>query len=358
MSSNTPARLTLIVPELLWPEPADQMAYAGLERATAAGWLLARSPLDHGPRRSFEAALAAAFGLDDPALAGFRRRGESAAPMPQADQRWLCADPVHLRFHHERIVLADAGAFALEIDEAEAMVDDLNREFAEVGEFHAATARRWYLRLKQPVSHRSQPLSAVAGRRVDGELPAEEAALSRWLNEVQMFLHLHPVNERRQRQGQPAINSLWLWGDGSQQTPPQGRFDRVWCASDSSPLAAGLAQAAGCPVGTDLPEPEQLIEHARRGERQLLVLDTLLAPVLYENSEEWNQAWHQLDRQWFATVRTQLGKAFSTVDLLAPTIFGELRWHFSGGERWKFWSGSRDLGALARQLAGPEIAAR
>jgi hypothetical protein len=30
---------------------------------------------------------------------------------------WLCADPVHLRFHQERIILADAGAFELD-DEA------------------------------------------------------------------------------------------------------------------------------------------------------------------------------------------------------------------------------------------------
>lgn len=361
VSSTAPARLTLIVPELLWPEPADQIAYAGLARDTAAGWLLARGQAEPAVRRAYEAALADVFALHDPALAHFRLRGESAVAAPTglptaaADASWLCADPVNLRFHHERIVLADAGAFELERSEAEAIVADLNREFAEVGEFHVADARRWYLRLNATVDHRSQPLSAVAGRRVDSELPADDAPLTRWLNEVQMFLHLHPVNERRQRSGQPTVNSLWLWGGGRQtqiSTPP--RFSRVWT---DDPLAAGLAAAAGSPVAP-LPEAAAVIASARRGESQLLVLDRLLAPVLYENGDDWNRRWHELDRNWLAAVRAELGKAFATVDLIAPTIFGELRWHFAGGERWKFWAGCRDLTALAGQLAGPQNAPR
>lgn len=352
MSSSAPARLTLIVPELLWPEPADQIAYAGLARDTAAGWLLARRPLQRGAARPYESVLASAFALNDPALAYFRRQGEESVPpaagsASAADANWLCADPVHLRFHHERIVLADAGAFELESSEAEALVADLNREFAEVGEFQLADARRWYLRLKTPVDHRSQPLSAVAGRRVDSELPADDAPLTRWLNEVQMFLHLHPVNERRQRSGQPAVNSLWLWGGGRETRPPR-RYTQVWT---NDPLAAGLAQAAGSPVAP-LPTVTEVIAKARAGETQLLVLDPLLAPVLYENGDDWNRRWHELDRNWFAAIRAELGKALTTVDLIAPTIFGELRWQFTGGERWQFWAGCRDLAALAQQLAG------
>ena len=60
---------------------------------------------------------------------------------------WLCADPVHLRFHQERIILADAGAFDLADDEAHGIVAALNAEFADIGQFHVASARRWYLRL-------------------------------------------------------------------------------------------------------------------------------------------------------------------------------------------------------------------
>ena len=268
-----------------------------------------------------------------------------------------CApDPVNLRFHHERIVLADAGAFELERSEAEAIVADLNREFAEVGEFHVADARRWYLRLNATVDHRSQPLSRgcrpprrqrTACRRRPADPLAQRGA----------DVPPPPPGQRTPpaQRGQPAVNSLWLWGGGRQtQIPTPPRFSRVWT---DDPLAAGLAAAAGSPVAP-LPEAAAVIASARRGESQLLVLDRLLAPVLYENGDEWNRRWHELDRNWLAAVRAELGKAFATVDLIAPTIFGELRWHFAGGERWKFWAGCRDLTALAGQLAGPQNAPR
>ena len=96
-----------------------------------------------------------------------RLRGE----VTYSTKAWLCADPVHLRFHQERIILADAGAFELEIDEAQAIIASLNNEFVDIGQFHAATSRRWYLNLNATVDHVSEPISAVAGRRVDSELP-------------------------------------------------------------------------------------------------------------------------------------------------------------------------------------------
>jgi hypothetical protein len=91
------------------------------------------------------------------------------------DGHWLCADPVHLRFHHERIILADAGAFDLDDDEARSLAGALNETFADVGVFHVATARRWYLRLHQAVDHPVEPLTAMAGRRIDGELSGKES---------------------------------------------------------------------------------------------------------------------------------------------------------------------------------------
>lgn len=350
MSSTAPS-LTLLIPHLLWPEPADQIAYAQLASAPAASWLLARGRFSQAAAQSFEQALAASFGLTDPALAEFRRLGETTLPPAATAAGWLCADPVHLRFHHERIVLADAGAFEISAEEAKALCTDLSREFAEIGEFEAATPRRWYLRLRTAVNHCSPPLSAVAGRRIAGELPTAAADLSRWLNEAQMFLHLHPINQRRQAAGQPAINSLWLWGQGQQRQPQTG-FDQVW---SDNPLVLGLAAAANCPRAT-LPEPAEIFARARAGERQLLVLDQLLAPVLYENGEEWNQTWQSLARDWLAPIRAELGRSLRTVDLHAPTIFGHLHWQLSGIDRWQPWRGRRDPAALALQLAGPPAA--
>ena len=215
--------LTLLVPELIWPEPADEHALGKLA-APGLEWVLARARSERSARRPFEKVLADCFGMANAPFGALRLLGEGAEEARSG--HWLCADPVHLRFYQERIILADAGAFDLEEDEAQGLVEALNAEYGDVGQFHAASARRWYLRLNVPVDHPAEPISAVAGRRVDGELNGSALPLTRWLNEVQMFLHGHPVNERRETAGQPAINSLWLWGGGTLPTAAAPEFLR------------------------------------------------------------------------------------------------------------------------------------
>jgi hypothetical protein len=332
--------LTLLVPELIWPEPDDRFTFGDLI-VPGLEWLLSRTACERRPTRPFELALAAAGGLDSSALAPLRLLGEGDEAAKSG--HWLCADPVHLRFHHERIVLADAGAFDLDVDEAEALVAALNAEFADIGSFHVADARRWYLRLNAAVDHPVPPISAVAGRRVDGDLSGGALPLARWLNEVQMFLHGHPVNAAREAAGQPAVNSLWLWGGGTLPAPAAG-FTGVFA---DHPLAAGLARAAGLPHAAtpaglaDLPS----------GPRPLVVLDTLLPRVLHEDGSGWRGEIERLEAAWFAPLGKRLGHGVDRVSLIAPTIYGELHYALTAGQRWHFWKSAQPLAASARSLA-------
>ncbi|MDR2838073.1 MAG: hypothetical protein LBV49_05815 [Azonexus sp.] len=359
-------RLTLLIPQLLWPEPGDQETPGDLP-TPGFGWLTARATRRRSPALPFEAALAASFGLaalpSPPALGALRLLGEDTgeedtdknADKTAADGYWLCADPAHLRFHHERIVLADAGAFELSLDEAEELAAALNAEFADLGQLHVATARRWYLRLNPDgdhfagaCRHVAPPLSAVAGKRVDNQPPAADATLTRWLNEAQMLLHNHPLNARREARGQPTINSLWLWGGGALKRPPPGCFTAVW---SDHPLAIGLARAGGTPAH---PLPENFAAFtnlASTGSNALLVLDSLLAPALYEDGEAWRNAWQALENDWFAPLAGEPGGVVKTLTIVAPTVYGNLNWSLAGRDRWKFWRRSQTLAALAGELA-------
>ena len=269
--------LTLLVPELIWPEPADQHALGKLA-APGFEWLLARARPERQARRPFETALADCFGLAAAPFGPLRLLGEGSEDARAG--HWLCADPVHLRLYQERIVLADASAFDLAADEAEALVAALNAEFADVGEFRAASAGRWYLRLNTPVAHPVAPLSAVAGRRVAGEINSSALPLTRWLNEVQMFLHTHPLNAQREQAGQPAINSLWLWGGGRLPDTMAPSFSAVF---SGDPLAIGLARAAGLPAH-DRPASLAALP-ATTGKNPLVILDQLLPTVSGEDGE-------------------------------------------------------------------------
>ncbi len=337
--------LTLFVPELLWPEPADPAAWEGLSLPGLAG-LLARGRLSRAAPAAHEDALAAVWGRPGGApLAALRLLGEDGAPPPE-DACWLCADPVHLRFHHERIVLADAGAFELSASEAESFLVALNRDFADLGVFCAGSPRRWYLRLHAPVAHAAPSLSAVAGRRLDrgagGESPLKAVH-----NEIQMALHGHPGNASRAAAGTPAVNSLWLWGAGSLATaPPAPPY--AWSVA-GDPLARGLARAAGA---TELPATSwaALAAQAPAG-AGLAVLDAALPPVLYEDAAAWREALSRLDAAWFVPAARALGRGLASLTLVAPSVYGVLSWRLTAADRWRFWRRPTDLAALARSLA-------
>ena len=337
----TSVRPTLLIPELIWPEPGDELTLGKLA-TPGLDWLLAHADAARGARQGYEAALLEAGGLAGQPFGALRLLGEADGGIAR-DGHWLCADPVHLRFHHERIVLADAGAFDLDESDAQALVAALNAEFAELGHFHASTAKRWYLRLHAAVDHVAEPISAVAGRRMNSELDGKASPLRRWLNEIQMFLHVHPVNAKRQAAGLPAVNSLWLWGGG--ELPATNARHSAVCADD--PLARGLALAAGLPAR---PMPASLAG-LLAGPASLVVLDALLPPVLYEDGAAWRAAAEELDRDWFAPLRRALGRGIDGVELVAPTIYGTLSWSIAAGERWKFWKKGRPLADRARELA-------
>ena len=356
-----PVHLTLLVPELIWPEPSDQFTLGKLA-APGLEWLISRAQLERLQRRPFETSLGKLFGLDHAPFGALRLLGEGHAGANEG--HWLCADPVHLRFHQERILLADAGAFDLDDDEAHALAAALNSEFADIGEFHVATARRWYLRLNVAVNHQSEPISAVAGRRIDGELSSSAQPLTRWLNEVQMFLHGHPVNQQREAAGKPVVNSLWLWG-GQTETAETGDRSRFFESENrdlspvlppafsavfsDNPLAIGIARAAAIPLHD---KPASLADlPAETGKSPLLILDQLLPDVLYENSEGWRSDFAALESDWFLPLKNALGNRVDRISLIAPTVYGELHYTLTASDRWKFWKRSSPLQSTAKNLA-------
>jgi hypothetical protein len=62
-----------------------------------------------------------------------------------------------------------------------------------------------------------------------------------------MFMHQHPVNERRLRQGRLAINSLWAWGAGvPPDSPPDCEIGPDWYCDD--PVLNRFAGSLGMTV--------------------------------------------------------------------------------------------------------------
>lgn len=351
-------QLTLVVPELIWPEPEDRDTLTDLA-CPALESLLTRSRQASRPPQSLEATLTDLFGHPEDAPYGaFRLLGETESSVEIEEKSWLIADPVHLRFHQERLILADGASLSISREEAQALADGLNAHFGDLGRFHVTAADRWYLHLaKGNALHRyaAPPLSTVAGRSVEQLLPElmHEREIRNLMNEIQTVLHAHPVNRQREEDGRLSINSLWLWGSGKLPPRRETDFDGVW---STNTLARGLARATGVRTHPVPDDAERFFDHAAPDTAQLIVLEDLTGPVQYENGEAYRSAIKSLEQRWFAPLRKALlaGK-LKELRIEATTVYATLSCECRRKDQWKFWRKPQPLAELAMALAKAEI---
>lgn len=207
---------------------------------------------------------------------------------------WLCATPAHLVLQRDSFALADA---ALDLPQAQALVQALNAHFSPDGlHFHAPHAQRWYLHLPQAPQLQTVPYAQALGRDIQPLLPRGGDALHwhRWLNELQMLLHAHPVNQAREEAGQLPINSVWLWGGGEL---PSGTPREDIAVHADDPAVRGLAKAHGCSWA---PLPAAARDwRAAAASQQLIVLNPL-------DLSDPQAALENLDAQWLAPLLAEL----------------------------------------------------
>lgn len=230
--------LHLLIPDLFPPQDIAAEVCAGLQ-LPALEKLLARGNAGTTPTRTLEDWLCTAFGAQ--AVAPVRAAADGLA----ADEGyWLCADPVNLQLQRAQMLLLPDVLPSRE--EAGALCASLNEHFAGMGvRFFAPHPQRWYVKLDVDQMLATTPLRQAAWRDAKFHQPQGAEAL-RWqaiVNEVQMLLHGHGVNQARAARGELAINSLWLWGGGR-----AARLNRAFdAAGGDCVLGMAFAQAAGVP---------------------------------------------------------------------------------------------------------------
>ncbi len=278
-----------------------ELVVPGLFAAAAAGrvpsleLLLARGRARSAEARRLEAWLQQAFQLGDAPLAA------GALTVSNAGEAfWARADPVHLRLMRDRLILVPGAALAIAAEEAAALCEALNRHFAGLA-FEAAQPSCWCLRLADELPDFSleNPLE-LAGREVGFAMPA---GAHRLVNEAQMLLHAHPVNEAREARGEPAVNSLWLWGAGRAPRVPESPWQSV---SAADPLVLGIARAAGTRDRLLPARAQDWLERAPGEGRHLIVLDALRAPLALSQQAECRATIEALEHDWFAPLLAAL----------------------------------------------------
>lgn len=164
-----------------------------------------------------EASLCNRFGLEKQAdwpLAPLALLGEGR---DQEAGYWFLLHPVHFLLQRDFFTLADE--LKLTMDETETLVTLLNQHFSQDGlRFVASNSGEFlYMHVNGDVDVASHLLSEVMGRDVSKYMPSGDHGMrfQSLLNEAQMLLHEHPLNQARAQKGLLALNSLWLSGGGS-----------------------------------------------------------------------------------------------------------------------------------------------
>lgn len=218
----------------------------------------------------------------------------------------LRADPVHLRADTNGLILFDAASFELDEDDSRALVETLNDHLVADGcRLVQGHPHRWYLLVEEPLDLVTTALPLQRGTSISSApFTGKDAAL--WmarLNEIQMLMHSHPVNQARAALGQAAVNSVWLWGAGGLSTAGNTKYTHV---STDNVIAQGAASRQKLATSGLEENGQRFLSVKQAGDNTLLILETCRSSAAYDNFNAWRAGVEDMEDHWIAPLLAAL----------------------------------------------------
>ena len=304
------------------------LAYADLPNLRALSRRAALRPFDSAPsgHSVHEGGdLAAAFGLALDEGADLPAGALTALADDGPRGPCLRADPACVTITPDAAVVRNPADLALTEEEATALVASLNQELFEPdgARLVRTAAGDWLLYPATVPALRTVPLEGWVGADARGGLPtgADARPWQRLVNEVQMLLASHPVNQQRRIEGRLEVNTLWFWGSGDLPPAPTVPWHRVW---GSAPLLAGFSRLAGLPHQSIGDQWSAVLEAAATDGPVLAVSDAPRQAAVAGDLGAKVAALERLDREWLgplegALAARKLGGAWLVLGPEAPT---------------------------------------
>jgi hypothetical protein len=324
----------LVVPGLLSAPPAA--------RLPALELLIARGRRETASPQPLERWLHEAFGVGE-TLQAAGALTLLASNVDPGEAGCARADPVHLQLMRDHVVLVPGAALNIQRAEAQALCQALNAHFGARLALHVFDPERWAAKCDPAHAIEAPSPLELAGREIGPGLPSGAGAVRarQLLNESQMVLHSHPVNEAREARGEPTVNSLWLWGAGAMPAPPAPRWHSL--AADD-PVALGFARRAGLRHRPLPPGAAAFLERAPDDGRHLVVLDGLRAPLALSRADAYGERIAALERDWFAPLLAALrAQRIGMLTLHVPDAAESLACETIRGDLRRFWKRPRAL---------------
>lgn len=233
---------------------------------------------------------------------------------------YLVVEPTHLRADRDRLLIAESELLQLSDSEAQEIISSLNEHFAGEIEVRLYRDDLWILGCNfQLDDMQSYPIVDIVGENIDEFMPTGSARikLHGLLNEIQMLLFMHPINQQRNEENLLAINSLWLW-DKRPTTLP---FELKDVVSNNSQL--------GHPV-TDLQHDLSI--------HNVLIWDKAYYPAQYRDSFAWVKNIHEIETHLAPLLLAVLkAKHYTQLNIWIPSLKGTSCFQLGKFDLYKFW---------------------
>jgi hypothetical protein len=289
------------------------------DHAPAFAKLCAVGAWEQDAEHALEASLCKQFGVKKQAdwpVAPLALMGEEAQ---QASGYWFVVHPVHFVLQRDYFTLSDA--VRLNADELKLLATSLNQHFAQDAlRFLPSKAGDFlYLHVNGDVDVSTYSLAEAMGRDVGKHMPSGKDGMKfqSLLNEVQMLLHDHPINQAIEGRGLLAVNSLWLSGGGGFEAINPSAQKPAFQLFANDALSMGLAKWSGISNGL-------VKDYAS------LKLSGDAVIVLANNSN--------LESDWFAPMLKSLKqKELETLRCHFDVHGMTFTLHLKPRDTWKFW---------------------
>jgi len=242
-------------------------------------------------------------------------------------ERMLLVEGVHLQADLNNAIALPLSGEQQDLDDINLLISDLSDLFKVDFDITAVAPGQYLMRLKklEPPLHYPHPLS-ILGKSINPFIEQTRQVLDwyRLHNEIQMFMHQHPVNQQRQLQGRLAINSLWAWGGGA---APEPGIQPAWYCDDA--VLGRFGDSLGlraCPLAAIEDDPP---------DGDAVIVDLRLLRSLKSGLED------RLDRLLLDIERQLLGPVFEILSrrpaILRLRAGYDFDFEMKPGAKFKFW---------------------
>jgi len=338
--------LHLFIPSLFWSDTSFSEIYHDLSTPSLQT-LLAKSKFTKSSSNDINAWLCQAFNIEkqlDWPIAPLMQQWEASSQDLESNRDyWLRVDPVHLRIEQNHIMLADSHIVQLTHEEAHLFSEVINQLLANYNFMLLPLhPQRWYIRLPAKPDLQTNTLYTASCKNINNLLPAGNDSI-RWhkiINEIQMLLHDHPLNQQRANRDQLAVNSIWPWGGGFMPQTKQSLYTSIW-SDNHLTNALGKWSDVHC---NQLPSNAITLLKAINSKNNLVVLDELLGDEKYKDAYNWRKKMLHLEQSWFNPLYTALKN--HQIKSLRISSLNENHSHdflITPSSLWKFWSTIKPL---------------